>query len=135
MTDPRDEMTLASMDKRLALIEQAQTLGTKAADAQSAAQTTAINALGTRMDAAITLMTSMSAEPEGSPMGRAIVREIRAIKAVQADHEEKLGEHGAYFDQLKGSIGTLKAASLGLGAVATLLGIIAVVQTFTQGGS
>lgn len=126
MTDDlrrQDDVLLASIDKRLALVEQAARLSGEAATARSAAHDAAINALGTKLDGAVSMWQTVSAEPQASPAGRALVADLEALSI-------KVEEHDDFVTSFSGA---LKLARFAFGtsivsAVASILAILALIS-------
>lgn len=126
MTDDlrrRDDGLLVALDKRLALLEQAATLNSQTAAARSAAHDAAIETLSAKLDAALGLWHSVSAEPSASPAGRAVMADLEEIKS-------KVDEHERFVVELAGALRLARLAfgtSL-LSAVTSLLVILDLVS-------
>jgi len=133
MTDDlrrQDDHLLASLDKRLALLEQAHTLQAQAAEARSHLTEKSFDALGAKVDAAITLWQNVTAEPSASPAGRALLADVGEIKGDVAAMGAKVELHDEFYQQTQGAIRLAKFAigtSL-LAAVVSFLQIVALVQ-------
>lgn len=113
----QDDVVLASLDKRLALLEQSGRLQADAADARGRSLETLINSLGTKLDSATERWQAVTAEPAASPAGRALVASMAQLR-------ETVDEHEALVQQMSGA---LKFARLAFGT-SILAGFVSFVQ-------
>jgi len=114
---------LASLDKRLALLEQAQDLGRKAAEARDHALERTVETLRAEVRASLDQWQAVTADPIASPAGRAVVADITEVRA-------KVDEHDDFIQQTQGAIRLAKFAigtSL-LAAIVSFLQIVATIQ-------
>lgn len=84
----RDDIALASIDKRLALVEQAGDANAKVADARWTTVEASIRALDTKMD---NLGASLS-EPQASPAGRSLLSDLSEMRGDVREHETFIAE-------------------------------------------
>lgn len=116
MTDDlrrQDDIALAGIDKRLALLEQAHGHQAKLAEARSMASDRALEALGVEVKSAIVLWQTVTAEPQASPAGRALASDIEELRVKHIDDlRAKVDEHDDFMQQV---LGTLRLARFALG--------------------
>jgi hypothetical protein len=127
MTDDlrrQDDLALAGIDKRLALLEQATTLGAKTAEARADAHDRQVAALGTKIDSAVALWHTIASEPQGSAAGRALLQDIGELKATVAAHE-------LFIQQANGALRLTKFA-LGASLIAFAASLIQIITALTR---
>jgi hypothetical protein len=122
-----DDQLLASLDKRLALLEQAQDLGAKAAEARSTSHDRAIETLRTEVKASLNAWQSSSAEPSASPAGRALLGDIAEVKIDVAAMGVKVDRHDELIQQFQGAI-RLARFAIGTSALAAILQVIQLIN-------
>lgn len=125
MTDDlrrQDDRLAASLDKRMALIEQSHELQNEAAKARSQAHDAAIAALTAKVDAAIVLWQTVTAEPGASPAGRSLAADLRAVSVKVEEHDDFIVGLGGAMRFARVAFGTSVVS-----AVASIVAIVALI--------
>lgn len=119
----RDDVLLAEIDKRLALLEQAQAMEARTREAQAKALELQIASIGARVDNAISLWQSVSAEPVASAAGRAVIQRIEPL-------ERMVDEHDDFIQQSQGALRLAKFA-VGASLIALAASIIDIIRAMS----
>lgn len=115
---------LSDIDKRLALVEQAQKLNDKAADMRWTTIERAIEALTLEVRSFAAVMAAESAEPKASPAGRAMSADMEALARTVESHD-------VFIQQAQGAL-RLARFALGSSLVALLVSVLQVIAAFGQ---
>lgn len=108
-----DDALLASLDKRLALLEQSSQLEGRTAEARAHAAEKSIDALSAKLDSAIGLWQTVTAEAKASPAGRAIVADLTALRTSVEEHDEFIAQANGALRLARFAIGTSLLAAAG----------------------
>ena len=131
MTDDpklRDTALLADIDKRLALLEQAQRVESGAREQRDKGFQVQLTGIGNRLDHTLDLWQTVTSDPAASAAGRAIGVRLSTVEVTVDEHE----------DFIRQAEGAMKLARWALGTslvslVATIVAILAALG-FLQGG-
>lgn len=129
MTDDlrrQDDIALASINTRLALLEQHQNLAGQTAGARSDSHDRAIEALGIKIDAAVSLWQAVTAEPSASPAGRALLEDVAALRRDVDGIDHRVDDHDAYILRADGALRLAKFALAG-SVVAIIVAVLTAV--------
>jgi hypothetical protein len=115
---------LTDIDKRLALVEQAQRLNDRAADMRWTTIEKAIGSLTAEVRAFASVMQAESAEPEASPAGRAMSTSLNALASTVAAHD-------AFIQQTQGAL-RLARFAVGSSLIALVVSVLQIVSAFSK---
>jgi hypothetical protein len=127
----RDDSLLASLDKRLALLEQAHTLEGHAAVSRSQVVERAVDAVSSKVDAAVTLWQMSSADPAASPAGRALLAAAADLKGDLAVITVKVNAHDDFIQQTAGAI-RLARWAIGTSLFAVIVQVLQIASAIAQ---
>lgn len=119
-----DDM-IAGFDKRLALIEQAQTLTAKAQELHSVSLEKSIAAVALKVDTVLAGVGDIQA----TPAGRFVARTLDIHEGRLEAQDGRLDAHQGFIDSFAGSVRALKGL---IAVLAAVTGLLAVVTFFSQ---
>lgn len=115
---------LAEIDKRLALLEQAQTLNTRQSDASFKALDSKLDSIAAKVEASAATSVASHAEAAATPAGRQLSNAIADERKRNDAQDLDIEALEKFRDEFEGSLKSMRALVVIFGAITAVLAII-----------
>jgi hypothetical protein len=128
----QDDQLLASVDKRLAVLEAVGRVGEATSEARHKTLERTLENIEKKVDDAAALVTLTSTDIAGTPVGRFISQELTELHAADEGHGLAIDAHQKFIDQATGAVKLAKFA-LGTSALSVIASLITAAVVLTGG--